>query len=203
MADNTERVSYLFSDIVDQFVMNAIQEQRVVVTTRYTAKEVSHILDTSVTDSTTSTDSESSSSSDSDFDLSDPEALIVKERDTFAKVVALDNQGTDEFVSGTIFESLSDTTAGTSMMGRQTNRDVEESDHESETSLVRDPSKRVEFSNATAGTSMTSDESRKTNGGNEEVSHECETSVVRDPSRGARIGRARSRNIRASRGQRK
>ena len=136
MADNTEPVSYLFSNIVDQFVMNTIQEQRIVVTTRYTAKEVSHILDTSVTDSTILSDRESFSSSDSDFDLSDPEALIVKERDTFAKAVMLDN--TDEFVSGTIFESLSDTTAGTSMMGRQTNRDVEESDHQSET---RDQSK--------------------------------------------------------------
>ena len=121
----------------------------------------------------------------------------MKEKDTFAKAVTLDN--TDEFVSGTIFESLSDTTAGTSMMGRQTNRDVEESDHESET---RDQSKRAEFNRARAGTSMTSDESRKTNGGNEEISHECKTSVVRDPSGGARVGRTRSRNTRGGRRQR-
>ena len=81
MADNAETVSYLCTDFVMQFVINAIQEQRIIAVKRYTAEEVAHILDTSMTDSTTSTDSESSSSSNSDFDLSDPEALLAKEKD--------------------------------------------------------------------------------------------------------------------------
>jgi len=56
-----------------------MNEQLILDTTRYTVKEVSHMLDTLFTDSTVSTDSEYSSDSDSEFNLSDPEVLLARE----------------------------------------------------------------------------------------------------------------------------
>ena len=109
------------------------------------------MLDTLLTDSTVSTDTEGSDDdvgSDSEFDLSDPEALAVKETDFIfpgGLDVAMDNEIWDasKFVSMStvqdtpIFTSAADTTA--SNEDRQTG-DNEDHIHISETSFVRGPS---------------------------------------------------------------
>ena len=107
------------------------------------------MLDTSLTESTVSTDTEDDVGTDSEFDLSDPEALAVKEDSIFlgSLDVAIENeiQDTNEFVSEPtvldtpIFTSAADTSA--SNEDRQTGGgDNEDHIHISETSFVRGPS---------------------------------------------------------------
>ena len=128
------------------YLIQEIQEQPIFP---YTARKVSDMLDTLLTDSTVSTDTEGSDNdidSDLEFDLSDPEALAVKETDSIfpgGLDVVMDNEIWDasEFVSMStvqdtpIFTSAADTTA--SNKDRQTGYgDNEDHIHISETSFV-------------------------------------------------------------------
>lgn len=126
-----------------------MQEQTIFNGMRYSAEEVSHMLDTSLTDSAVSSDSECSSDSDSEFDLSDPEALLAREESSLAAkdcnlISENEPQEINHFVSGFMYDSPSDTpmfsTADASTIGDgNTTANVSDDDHShlSETSLLR------------------------------------------------------------------
>lgn len=114
----------------------------------YTPREVSDMLDDSLTDSTASTESEKSDlDTDSEFDLSDPEALAEKEGSVIPRGsdVATDIQETNEFVSVSVVQdTLSDTPVFTSADMTISNEDSqttwgdnEDHIHVSDTTFVR------------------------------------------------------------------